>query len=666
MLALSLEVQNLLKTLAQATERVQKVINLGNGETLDKWLQQAADDLKGYVEAHASALNSSPEEKSTKSCGAGPEEEIEDIVRLSATQDNILHEGGCGGQAMRLSIYSSAILQQFPLAYWAILCMHMTHTSSVTLPILYVTMLVSTMQGHIDFGLLGIGLAVLGCSYMILDHYFGVTKDLREPPLVPSKIPWFGHLIGIIGQKSKYLVKLKRRYPLPIMSLAMPGGKMYIASSPETITAVQRHSKTLQFAPFAAKSHRRLFGTSKMAEIIVLNNIDHSAGPWGLWHDALGSVHKVLESGEGLDQMNRIMIRNVANSIEALTTKSPTGLMKWLKHELTFATTEAVYGPENPFQDSSIEQAFWDYEDNIMMVLANIFPNLTARKAFNGRETTVKALKIYFGKDGHEQGSYLEKALRAATMKYRLSLEDTARFELSNVIAILVNTVPTCFWMMFHIFSDPLLLSDLRSELDSILVVHPNEEKSPHRILDVNALKDQCPLLNSTWQETLRYRANGSSNREVMQDTVLDDRYLLKKGSVIQMPALVVHADTSVWGPSATQFDPRRFLAPVTKGKQDQRQHPGAFRAFGGGATLCPGRHFARTEILALVAMLVVRFDIKGPWPVLPLNDRDMAAAIVYPGEDTEIEVAPRKGFESGSWAFQTGPSKKKRESVAD
>jgi cytochrome P450 len=41
--------------------------------------------------------------------------------------------------------------------------------------------------------------------------------------------------------------------------------------------------------------------------------------------------------------------------------------------------------------------------------------------------------------------------------------------------------------------------------------------------------------------------------------------------------------------------------------------HPAAFRAFGGGKTLCPGRHFATTSIQALVALLVTKFDIVGP-----------------------------------------------------
>ena len=294
------------------------------------------------------------------------------------------------------------------------------------------------------------------------------------------------------------------------------------------------------------------------------------------------------------------------------------------------------------------------------MVMANILPNMTARKAYNGRENTVHALKKYFQNNGHEEGSYLVKALRSATSKYGLSLDDTARFELSDVIAILVNTVPTAFWMLYYIFSDMSLLEDLRHELDATLRTENDMKDTAWRSIDVNAVKDECPLFASVWQETLRYHANGSSTREVMQDTLLENRYLLKKGSVIQMPSLVVHNDTAVWGPTASQFDAKRFLSTEVKTKKDQKQHPSAFRAFGGGVTLCPGRHFAKTEILSLVAMMVMRFEVQpvggGEWPHLPLNDSDMAAAIVQPGKDVEVEIEPRKGFENGTWIFLLNP----------
>jgi hypothetical protein len=46
----------------------------------------------------------------------------------------------------------------------------------------------------------------------------------------------------------------------------------------------------------------------------------------------------------------------------------------------------------------------------------------------------------------------------------------------------------------------------------------------------------------------------------VLEDTLLDGQYLLKKGNVLHIPAKPIHKDTSAWGPQAGVFDPYRFI----------------------------------------------------------------------------------------------------------
>ena len=47
-------------------------------------------------------------------------------------------------------------------------------------------------------------LAVTAGIYLVLEYLLGIKHSPREPPLIQPKIPWVGHLIGIIMQKSKY------------------------------------------------------------------------------------------------------------------------------------------------------------------------------------------------------------------------------------------------------------------------------------------------------------------------------------------------------------------------------------------------------------------------------------------------------------------------------
>jgi cytochrome P450 len=63
--------------------------------------------------------------------------------------------------------------------------------------------------------------------------------------------------------------------------------------------------------------------------------------------------------------------------------------------------------------------------------------------------------------------------------------------------------------------------------------------------------------------------------------------------------------------------------------------HPAAFRGFGGGKTLCPGRHFATNEILLFTALIVHGFDItplEGDEIQVPQkNDRVLPVHILEP-----------------------------------
>ena len=294
-----------------------------------------------------------------------------------------------------------------------------------------------------------------------------------------------------------------------------------------------------------------------------------------------------------------------------------------------------------------------------MAFLTGIFPSLTARKAVTGREKVVKALEHYFRTGAYKNASPFVRERYGIYMNNGISVEDSARYELGPALGAFVNTPPTAFWTLLYIYSHPELLQDIRSEVGSIMTTAVNESGEVTRSIDVTNAKSHCPVLASTYQEVLRKVSIGTAIREVNQDTILNNKWLLKKDALIQMPASVIHRDPAVWGADVDDFNPRRFMkdepAQTPNGK---RPHAAAFRAFGGGTTLCPGRHFATTEILAVVTMFVMRYDLaptkggRGEW-VLPTTERTGQAAIILePDHDVEVEVSARERFEDGRWAF--------------
>ena len=175
------------------------------------------------------------------------------------------------------------------------------------------------------------------------------------------------------------------------------------------------------------------------------------------------------------------------------------------------------------------------------------------------------------------------------------------------------------------------------------------------RSVDIKSLKQNCPLLTSTFQETFRYCSIGTSVRQVMEDTVPDGQWLLKKDSMIQMPSRIIHKDSSLWGTDVDDFNPQRFMkdswGQTTDRGAKKQPNAAAFCAFGGGTTLCPGRHFATNEVLAVTAMFVLRYDMvpaASTWSMPSTDNSNMAEFMMEPDTDVEVEVSARKGFEEG------------------
>jgi cytochrome P450 len=281
------------------------------------------------------------------------------------------------------------------------------------------------------------------------------------------------------------------------------------------------------------------------------------------------------------------------------------------------------------------------FEPGIVVLLLQFLPSIFAKESIQAREIVVNAFIDYFSTGGHEHGSALIRARFQHSVNYDVSIEDMARFELGGAVAILTNTIPSAFWVLWHIYSDATALEECRNELHRLCTIQDDTVT-----IDITEVKLSCPILLSTLQEVLRVHGTGTSVRIVQEDHLLDDKYLLKKGGTLMIPGPVQHTAMTIYGESVNDFDHKRFVR--TSGK---RLNPIGFRGFGGGSTLCPGRHFASTEIIAFVALMVLRFNLKPKsdiW-VRPTTDKaGMQATVPAPDVDVEVEVMLREGILAG------------------
>lgn len=508
-------------------------------------------------------------------------------------------------------------------------------------------------------GNIALWIAVVAVVAATVSYLFGPTHDPNEPPAIHQKVPHIGHIIGLLQHGLQYFEILSAKHPLPIFTLQTLGRKTYVVNSPDLIAAVQKNAKTLTFNPFVSFMSPRVFGVGEEAMAIVNENIGGEKGNWGLLSDTSSGMHSALAPSESLNWMTRVMLTKMTEYVDPLAASKDgeeIDLYKWIRKAMTVSSTEAVYGPKNPFNhDPDLEAAFWDFESDITMILLGVMPSITARKGYQARIRFANALDQYFASDGPDTGSDLIKARWKYNRKYGAT-KYSGRFEIGNLIGVLVNATPMFFWILLHIYSRPELLSDLRREISGVttevLYDEPKGKKIIRKIV-ISKLKEQCPLLLSTYQETLRLQTHNTSSRWVTKDTLLADHYLLKAGNVIQMPGHPVHAMTSIYGPDADCFNPRRFVK--TSESKTEKQHPASFRSFGGGATLCPGRHFATAELCAVTAMFIMEFDmlpVEGGWSVPDWAHGKVASAVPPPVRDVRVRVKRREGMEGVDWRF--------------
>lgn len=329
-------------------------------------------------------------------------------------------------------------------------------------------------------------------------------------------------------------------------------------------------------------------------------------------------------------------------------------LHQFLRNLLTVCTTEAIYGPENPFfKDRTLVEDFWHFDRNVNVFLVNMCPNIIAPRAFKARTRMARAFERYFSRNGSSSGSVLAKERYSVGSKYGFRKPDMGHMELGVVTALLVNTVPTAFYYLMHIFRSPGLLSQLRHEVDHHAITRRTDERG-HTVetLNLDRVRRECTLLNSTLHEVLRLYSEIASARLVLEDTLLDNTHLLTRNAIVQIPNTILHQDGKVWGD--TSFRPDRFIdssEPRPRIAQTLTSST-SYRPFGGGNSLCPGRHYAAIEMAGLAALMIWKFDLRavgeGRLEIPTPRQQSVVEGVSPPGWDVEVDIQAREDGETG------------------
>lgn len=131
---------------------------------------------------------------------------------------------------------------------------------------------------------------------------------------------------------------------------------MYIVNSTRLIPLLQKQWRTVSFAAIASNAGSAV-GLSKEANAIMHRDLtnEHSFGvSWPRF------ILPAMLPGKDLDALNRRSIEVFAEEMQALREKGvrKLGLSEWSSQTVMRATTEAVWGPQNPYRDPAVLKAW--------------------------------------------------------------------------------------------------------------------------------------------------------------------------------------------------------------------------------------------------------------------------------------------------------------------
>ena len=196
------------------------------------------------------------------------------------------------------------------------------------------------------------------------------------------------------------------------------------------------------------------------------------------------------------------------------------------------------------------------------------------------------------------------------------------------------NSVPAAAWFLIEILRDPHLSQEVQSKLHQ--AAQQNSSQDPAKFNPTQAVED--PLLQSIYAETLRLRVASLVVREAAQCTfsfrgwqVLKDKTILVSSHTEAMNKEIWNAGPHNAHPLDKFWHSRFLIDPAVSGsgplKEPKKQNinkagqlaapyfsmdgvAGSWIPYGGGRSLCPGRHFAKRQVILTAAVFLSKFDI--------------------------------------------------------
>jgi cytochrome P450 len=143
------------------------------------------------------------------------------------------------------------------------------------------------------------------------------------------------------------------------------------------------------------------------------------------------------------------------------------------------------------------------------------------------------------------------------------------------------------------------------------------------------------PVLDRCFDEALRlFPPAPFLARHTLRDCTLGGM-TIPANTPVAPSALVTHRLPEFWS-SADRFDPDRFA----EGRAEHTAHSHMYYPFGGGAHVCIGLHFARTQVKAVMSELLGRYRLRDARS-FPRPRSFASVPIPYPRDGLPVVLEP-------------------------
>ncbi|KAK8195298.1 putative P450 monooxygenase [Phyllosticta capitalensis] len=203
-----------------------------------------------------------------------------------------------------------------------------------------------------------------------------------------------------------------------------------------------------------------------------------------------------------------------------------------------------------------------------------------------------------------------QKDILSIMMRSNQFGDDLLIDELLTFLAAGHETTSSAFtWACYLLATNPSMQTKLRQEVQTHLadeLANPSDQESM-------ALADKLeslPYLNAVCNEVLRmYPTVPVTIRDAVRNTTIADQYI-PKGTQLILSPWAINRSPRLWGPDSEVFKPERWID--ANGKANNHGGAGSNYCqltFLHGPRSCIGQRFAQSELRALLASFVARFE---------------------------------------------------------